>query len=38
VLLGALARGAEPDDALRRACHAGALVAASQDTWPERRA
>jgi sugar/nucleoside kinase (ribokinase family) len=34
VLLGSLARGAEPDDALRRACHAGALVAANEGTWP----
>ena len=35
VLLGALARGSEPDMALHRACHAGALVAASSKTWPE---
>jgi ribokinase len=34
VLLAALARGAEPEDALRRACHAGALVAASDRNWP----
>jgi sugar/nucleoside kinase (ribokinase family) len=34
VLLGALARGIEPHDALRRACHAGALVAGAADTWP----
>jgi sugar/nucleoside kinase (ribokinase family) len=38
VLLAALARGAEPEAALRRACHAGALVAASEDTWPGARA
>ncbi len=35
VLLGALGRGAEPADALRRACGAGARVAASSSTWPE---
>jgi sugar/nucleoside kinase (ribokinase family) len=35
VFLSALARGAEPEMALRRACHAGALVAASSQTWPE---
>ncbi|MGZ8600855.1 MAG: carbohydrate kinase family protein [Actinomycetota bacterium] len=35
VLLVALARGEQPEAALRRACHAGALVAASADTWPE---
>lgn len=35
VLLAALARGVDPEAALRRACHAGALVAASADTWPE---
>jgi sugar/nucleoside kinase (ribokinase family) len=34
VLLSALARGADPPLALRRACHAGALVAASDGTWP----
>jgi ribokinase len=34
VLLAALARGAEPADALARACHAGALVAAGEGTWP----
>ena len=34
VLLAALARGDEHEAALRRACHAGALVAASEDTWP----
>lgn len=36
VLLASLARGADPPMALRRACHAGALVAASEGTWPER--
>ena len=35
VFLGALARGAGVEDALRRACHAGALVAGSAQTWPE---
>jgi len=35
VLLAALARNAEPEVALNRACHAGALVAASAETWPE---
>ena len=35
VLLGALARGTGMDEALGRACHAGALVAASARTWPE---
>ena len=35
VLLSGLARGLEPADALRHACHAGALVAASARTWPE---
>jgi ribokinase len=34
VLLAALARGADPQDALERACRAGAMVAASEDTWP----
>jgi ribokinase len=34
VLLAALARGEHPEAALRRACHAGALVASSADTWP----
>jgi len=34
VLLGALARDAEPEAALLRACHAGALVAGSDETWP----
>jgi ribokinase len=36
VLLAELARGAEPEEALERACHAGALVAASAGAWPER--
>ena len=35
VLLAALAGGAEPEAALHRACHAGALVAASDEIWPE---
>jgi sugar/nucleoside kinase (ribokinase family) len=35
VLLSCLARGIEPDEALRRACHAGARVAASASAWPE---
>ncbi len=34
VFLAALARGADVDDALRRACHAGALAAASFQAWP----
>jgi sugar/nucleoside kinase (ribokinase family) len=34
VLLGALARGAPLEDALLRACHAGALAVASDETWP----
>jgi sugar/nucleoside kinase (ribokinase family) len=34
VLLAALSRGADLDDALSRACHAGALVAASESSWP----
>jgi len=38
VLLASLARGADPPMALRRACHAGALVAASESAWPERTA
>jgi sugar/nucleoside kinase (ribokinase family) len=35
VLLSAMARGVKPDEALRRACHAGALVAAGSGQWPE---
>lgn len=35
VLLAMLARGAAPEDALDRACHAGALVASSAQAWPE---
>lgn len=35
VLLAAFARGTDPDDALRSACHAGALVASSSSVWPE---
>jgi ribokinase len=38
VLLGALARGVAVDEALARACHAGALAAASLQTWPEEAA
>jgi ribokinase len=34
VLLAALSRGEQPAAALRRACEAGAAVAASPDTWP----
>ena len=36
VLLAALARGEQPEAALRRACHAGALAAASEETWPSQ--
>jgi sugar/nucleoside kinase (ribokinase family) len=35
VFLAALARGADVDDALGRACHAGALAASSFQAWPE---
>jgi len=35
VLLGALARGIEPEEALASACRAGELVAAGPETWPE---
>ena len=35
VLLASLARGASPRQALRRACHAGALEVASAKAWPE---
>ena len=35
VLLAMLVRGAAPEDALARACHAGALVAASEQAWPQ---
>lgn len=35
VLLASLARGSEPSDTLAAACHAGALVAASGQAWPE---
>jgi sugar/nucleoside kinase (ribokinase family) len=34
VLLAALARGVEPAEALRSACHVGAEVAASATVWP----
>jgi len=37
VLLAALARGEQPEDALRRACPAGALAAAGPGTWPPER-
>jgi len=36
VLLACLRRGDAPQEALARACHAGALVAASAQAWPER--
>ena len=36
VLLGALSRGVDPEEALLRAGHAGALVAAGGHTWPGR--
>ena len=36
VLLAQLAAGRSPGDALQAACHAGALVAASYETWPAR--
>jgi ribokinase len=35
VLLSSLARGRGPEEAIARACHAGALVAASRAIWPE---
>lgn len=38
VLLGALARGVAVDEALARACHAGALAAASLQAWPQETA
>jgi ribokinase len=34
VLLSALARGVAPETSLAQACHAGALVAASELAWP----
>jgi sugar/nucleoside kinase (ribokinase family) len=37
VLLAQLAAGRSPGDALHAACSAGARVAASYETWPERR-
>ena len=37
VLLAQLAAGRSPGDALQAACRAGAIVAASYETWPERR-
>lgn len=36
VLLAALSRGSSLEDAVGRACAAGALVAASDSSWPER--
>jgi sugar/nucleoside kinase (ribokinase family) len=36
VLLATLVRGGAPEDALDRACHAGAIVAASEQAWPQR--
>lgn len=36
VLLAELARGADPETALREACAAGAKAASSADTWPQR--
>jgi sugar/nucleoside kinase (ribokinase family) len=38
VLLGALARGTEPGEALERACAAGSAVATTRETWPEETA
>ena len=35
VLLSSLASGVDADEALRRACHAGAQVAGSSSVWPE---
>jgi 2-dehydro-3-deoxygluconokinase len=37
VFLAQLAAGRSPGDALHAACRAGARVAASYETWPERR-
>jgi sugar/nucleoside kinase (ribokinase family) len=37
VLLANLAAGRSPGDALQAACRAGAVVAASEETWPPRR-
>ncbi len=37
VLLAQLAAGRSPGDALHAACRAGAVVASSYETWPERR-
>jgi sugar/nucleoside kinase (ribokinase family) len=34
ILLASLARGVDPDEALRRACRAGSQVAASASAWP----
>jgi ribokinase len=35
VLLASLVRGAPVEDALARSCHAGAMVAATSQVWPE---
>jgi sugar/nucleoside kinase (ribokinase family) len=35
VFLASLTLGASPEEALTRACHAGALVAATREVWPE---
>ena len=35
VLLASLAQGAAAEEALDRACHAGAMVAATREVWPE---
>ena len=35
-MLAALAHGRSPGEALRLACAAGAVVASSRDTWPDR--
>jgi ribokinase len=37
VLLAGLAHGADPGEAVREACRAGATVAASDSAWPEAR-
>jgi len=38
VLLASLARGATPAEALRLACHAGAVEVGSFRAWPEAEA
>jgi len=35
VLLASLAQGAPPEEALARACHAGAMVAVTRAAWPD---